>query len=255
MRRLPALAFGLWPGLGLADGLPDGFVRLSSLAPGIAQDIRYARAFNFTGAPVPGYAAGECVLRDKVAEALIRVEAHLNAEGYGLIVWDCYRPVRAVDHFATWAETGEGPDMGGYFFPNLERGDLAPQGYIARRSAHSTGTAVDLGLIRLDDLIMLPFVAEDVRCDAPFALRPAESSLDMGTTFDCFSPLSGAGAEVSEEAHANRERLSSAMAAEGFQGYAAEWWHFRLPLDGAAVADFPVTEAPRSAPPFRLEIR
>jgi zinc D-Ala-D-Ala dipeptidase len=240
-----ALALWLFPVVVSADDLPAGFVRLSELAPAIAQDIRYARAFNFTGAVVPGYEADECILRKEVALALIRVEARLNDEGYALILWDCYRPTRAVEYFATWAETGAGPDMGPYFFPDLSRGDLIPQGYIARRSSHSTGTAVDLGLIRLADLQMRPTEDMSVRCDAPFDLRPPETGLDMGTAFDCFSPLSGAEADIPPEARANRRRLADAMAVEGFRGYAAEWWHFRLPLAGDEAADFPVTKAPR----------
>lgn len=231
------------PALLQADELPEGFVRLSEVAPAIATDIRYARAFNFTGAIVAGYQSAECILRDHVARALLRVEARLNADGYGLILWDCYRPARAVRHFVDWAETGNGPDMGSYFFPDFRREDLSPQGYVARKSSHSTGTAVDLGLIRLSDLQMRPTEDFGTRCDAPFDARPPETGLDMGTAFDCFSPLSGEGAGVSAEAQANRRRLAQAMAAEGFQGYSAEWWHFRLPLDGAEPADFPVTKA------------
>jgi zinc D-Ala-D-Ala dipeptidase len=245
---LLALWLAFWPGLSQADDLPRGFVRLSKVAPTIATDIRYARAFNFTWAVVPGYEAGECILRDKVARELKRVEARLNADGYGLILWDCYRPIRAVRHFADWAETGNGPDMGSYFFPDIRREDLTPQGYVARKSSHSTGTAVDLGLIRLSDLQMRPTESLGTRCDAPFDARPPETGLDMGTAFDCFSPRSGDGADIPPEAQANRHRLTQAMAAEGFQGYSAEWWHFRLPLDGAEPADFPVTKAPRKGP-------
>ncbi len=247
MRIGPVLALWLavWPAVLQADDLPQGFVRLSKVAPAIATDIRYARAFNFTGAVVPGYRAGECILRDKVAQALLRVEARLNADGYGLILWDCYRPVRAVRHFADWAKTGTGPEMGAYFFPDLRREDLTPQGYVAGKSSHSTGTAVDLGLIRLTDLEMRPTESLGVRCDVPFDERPPETGVDMGTAFDCFSPLSGEGADIPPEAQANRRRLAQAMAAEGFQGYSAEWWHFRLPLDGAEPADFAVTKDTR----------
>lgn len=245
---LLALWLALLPAHVWADDLPQGFVRLSKVAPAIATDTRYARAFNFTGAVVPGYEAAECILRDAVAEALLRVEARLNADGYGLILWDCYRPVRAVQHFADWAETGAGPDMGSYFFPDLRREDLTLQGYVARKSSHSTGTAVDLGLIRLADPQMRPTETFGTRCDAPFDARPPETGEDMGTAFDCFSPLSGEGADVSAEAQANRHRLAQAMTSEGFQGYSAEWWHFRLPLDGAKPADFPVTKASRKGP-------
>ncbi len=221
----------------MAGDLPPGWVRLSDTVPEIAQDIRYARAFNFTGAPVPGYDAPECILRAEAAEALARVQAALEAEGLTLIVWDCYRPARASAYFAGWAE-GTGPDEGAFFFPGLSRAELIPQGYIARHSSHSSGGTVDLGLIRAGDPVLRPDSA-DAACDAPFPARPAETALDMGTAFDCFSPLSAVDAKVPEEAWRNRRLLSRAMQAEGFLPYAAEWWHFRLPLPGAEPQDFP----------------
>jgi D-alanyl-D-alanine dipeptidase len=223
-----------------AQNLPPGWVRLSDHAPGIAQDIRYARAFNFTGAPVPGYGAAECILRVEAADALIRVQETLAPQGLALIVWDCYRPTHAVDHFADWAASGTGPELAAHFFPGLPRTDLIPQGYIARQSSHSSGGTVDLGLIRLGDVPLRPEMA-DTPCTAPHADRPPETTLDMGTAFDCFSPLSAEGAEIPEEARKNRQTLTAAMEAEGFKGYAAEWWHFRLPLEEAQPQDFPIT--------------
>ena len=238
MRLAPAALAALLALPAGAESLPEGWVRLSDLAPGIAQDIRYARAFNFTGAPVPGYEAAECLLRQEAAEALVRVQADLAAEGLGLIVWDCYRPLRAVAHFARWAEGSEGPDLSAVFFPDLSRADLIPQGYISERSSHALGGTVDLGLVRLGDPVLSP--SEGGRCDGPFPTRAAETGLDMGTAFDCFSPLSGSGAEVSEAARANRARLARAMQTQGFTGYEAEWWHFRLPLTDAEPQDFPL---------------
>lgn len=74
-------------------------MRLRELAPAITQDIRYATPFNFTGAPVPGYGRGECVLTRPAADAVIRVEKRLARQGYGLKLFDCYRPARAVAAF------------------------------------------------------------------------------------------------------------------------------------------------------------
>src|ERR1041384_8149194 len=74
------------------DMLPPGFVYLRDIAPDIAQDMRYASSDNFTGHPLPGYGAAECVLRRETAEALRRVEADLAADSLGLKVYDCYRP-------------------------------------------------------------------------------------------------------------------------------------------------------------------
>lgn len=239
MRRVLALLWAL-AGPTLAGDLPEGWVRLAEVAPGIVQDIRYARAFNFTGAPVPGYEAAVCVLRREAAEALARAEARLNAEGLRLVVFDCYRPERAVAAFMDWVATGA-PGDEAYFHPGLARGRLVAEGYIARRSSHSRGLAVDVGLDLAAAPVRRPEGAAGSRCDAPFAERPRESALDLGTAFDCFSPLSGVAGAVPEAARANRARLVAAMEVEGFAGYSAEWWHFRL--DGGAAGpgqDFPV---------------
>ena len=214
-----------------AEPLPAGFARLSDLSPGIAQDIRYARAFNFTGAKVPGYDAATCILTQATARALIAVEARLAADGYGLIVFDCYRPTRSVAHFVDWAKSPDSTANTG-FFPDLSRHDLFPMGFIAARSTHSLGVTVDVGLRRKGDPVLRP-TTMTAPCDASYALRAKESTLDMGTGFDCFSPLSAIGAKVGEDATANRARLTAAMKAEGFKGYAAEWWHFRNSADPA----------------------
>lgn len=242
-----------------AETLPPGFTRLSTLGPDIAQDIRYARSFNFTGAPVPGYDAAECILTTATAQALLRVEARLARQGFGLVVYDCYRPEQAVAHFADWAARPDLPDHrppgvepagdtppegltpAQVFHPALPRGDLIPGGFIARRSGHSVGHTVDVGLRRKDAAVPIPDFADAGPCDAPLDQR-ADEGLDMGTAFDCFSPLSAIAAKVSPKARANRNTLTRAMAAEGFKGYAQEWWHFRNASDPATAAqDFPVS--------------
>lgn len=239
MRRALALMLGLAPPVAAGE-LPEGWVRLADIAPGIVQDIRYARTFNFTGAPVPGYSAPACLLRREAAEALARVEARLRAGGFRLTVFDCYRPERAVAAFMDWVATGA-PGDEAFFHPALPRGRLVAEGYIARRSSHARGLTVDVGLDLAGAPVRRPDGAAGSRCDAPFAERPRESTLDLGTAFDCFSPLSGAGAGVPEEARANRARLAAAMEAAGFAGYAAEWWHFRLEaVTAGPPQDFPV---------------
>ena len=78
-----------------AADLPKGFVYLSSVDPTIVQDMRYAAADNFTRKIVPGYHAAECVLTVEAAKALAKVQADLRAGGYGVMVYDCYRPAKA----------------------------------------------------------------------------------------------------------------------------------------------------------------
>ena len=86
-----------------ASELPSRFVRLADVAPSIRQDIRYAGSDNFTGRPVPGYAAAECWLRKEAALALAAVQTDALKQGLKLVVYDCYRPQRATNAFVKWA--------------------------------------------------------------------------------------------------------------------------------------------------------
>ena len=74
------------------DTLPELFSYLRDLAPGIIQEIRYTTAFNFVGEPIDGYEAAECILTTRAARALADVQIELEADGYSLKVYDCYRP-------------------------------------------------------------------------------------------------------------------------------------------------------------------
>jgi D-alanyl-D-alanine dipeptidase len=179
-------------------------VDVRTLDPGILVDLRYATTNNFTGAVLPGYDARKALLRREAAQALARVEARLRTGGLGLRIWDAYRPVRATRAMVVWAErTG--------------RTDLLDQEYIARRSRHNLGVAVDLTLV---DLV-------------------TGTELDMGTPFDTFS-------EAAHTANAQgrvlryRQILVRAMQEEGFQNYENEWWHFSFPVAGARPFDLPI---------------
>lgn len=241
------------------SAIPDGFVRLSEAAPEIAQEIRYTTAFNFVGEPIDGYLAPECILTEEAARALRRVAADLARDGLGLKVYDCYRPQTAVDHFVRWARTGD-ETMKWAFYPEEPKSLLFRRGYIARRSGHSRGSTVDLTLVRQ------PVAASVVptsaypdtgdflpRCDRPLTGptgpdiqgggRFSERDLDMGTAYDCLSPLSATASDaVSAEAQANRRRLRDAMSRRGFRNYPKEWWHFTLRGEphSETYFDFPV---------------
>lgn len=257
----------LGSGGGLAAGaekMPDGFVRLKEVAPAIRQDMRYVGADNFTGAAVPGYGAGECILARPVAAALAKVQADLARDGFGLKVFDCYRPVRAVSAFMTWADGKAGAGEKTYF-PRVARGRVVALGYVARRSSHSLGTAVDLTLVRLEKGAgdgaagsRKPVVGEQkaddksaaksatsaapVTCLEAAAFNRSDDEVDMGTAFDCFDVNSHtASRAVGPVQRAARQRLVDAMTARGFRNYAKEWWHFSMPLKAFKTPhDFPV---------------
>ena len=182
------------------------------------------------------------------------MQADLARENLGLKVYDCYRPARAVAAFARWAQSAD-DGASKRFYPALEKRSLFAQGYIAAHSRHSTGTAVDLTLVKL---AAPPAPAFDRNahygpCTGPAAARAPDSSLDMGTGFDCFDPKSSALASTttSEQNH-RRVILIEAMRKRGFHNYVREWWHFGFGARPAQAYDFPIEARDASeSPVFR----
>lgn len=221
-------AYGLSPdGRAKGAALSLSFVRLSDVAPSILQDVRYASSRNVLGRPLNGYMAPVCLLRRSAAEALARVQAALKPEGLGLLVFDCYRPSSAVDDLVAYVEK-RGGRLTSPYHPNVSRRDLITRGYIGRRSLHSSGLAVDLTLVVLEP---------NQRTASPMAIGPCPIqdhplALPMGTAFDCFDIAARHKAAVGPEVMTNREKLTEAMAAQGFRPYAGEWWHFTFPAVG-----------------------
>jgi zinc D-Ala-D-Ala dipeptidase len=243
IRTVVALLMAALASPAAAQNLPPGFVYLRDVDPTIAQDIRYAGADNFTGRPLPGYDAGECILRRDAATALKQVQADLAPSGLALKVYDCYRPVRAGRAMAQWARDGRDGSKQKRFFPRMEKNTLLA-GYIASVSRHSTGTAVDLTLIEPGREPVAAFdpSARYGPCTGPAAQRAPDDSLDMGTGFDCLDvnsrPRSTA---VSTEQQRRRALLMAAMAKRGFQHYHREWWHFTFTTAAPGPhLDFPI---------------
>lgn len=188
-----------------------GMVDIRSLVPDMAENIHYAGSDNFTGAPVPGYKAAKCFLLKPAAEALAQVEHALRQQHMRLKIWDCYRPARAVAAFVRWAHNDDTRTKAAHY-PNVDKSKLLGE-YIAPVSGHSLGATVDLTMMQCD--------ARDRHC------KP----LDMGTHFDLFDPLAHTDStESTAEQHVNRERLLRAMAAQGFENYSEEWWHYTFTM-------------------------
>src|ERR1700745_3411458 len=101
--------------------LPKGFVYLRDIDPTIVQDIRYAGSHNFVGRPIRGYLAAECILSEPAANALEEVQRKLAEKELSLIVWDCYRPKRAVDDFLQWSKDPAHSEMKTEFYPRTDK--------------------------------------------------------------------------------------------------------------------------------------
>jgi zinc D-Ala-D-Ala dipeptidase len=224
------------------ERLPGGLVYLRDIDPTIVQDIRYATRDNFTGRPLPGYDAPECILARPVAVALKQVQADLAANRLGLKVYDCYRPARATRAMVQWAYEPRADNR--RFYPALQKVSLL-SGYISGASRHATGMAVDLTIV---DASRAAPPAFDPRtnygpCTGPIDQRSPDSSLDMGTGYDCFDALSHTNhGAIGAEQRQSRRQLVAAMNRRGFRNYFREWWHFTFSGANAAPAyDFPIT--------------
>lgn len=185
---------------------PDGFVSVTDVIPDALLDVRYYSTYNFVGERVDGYEAPIVLLTKETAAALALVNADMRAQGLRLVIYDGYRPQRAVDHFVRWAESAD-ESMRAAFYPDVEKRDLFERGFIAKRSGHSRGSTIDLTLL-------------DEKGGTP---------LDMGGPFDFFGELSHPDYPgVTPEQHANRLLLRQAMLNRGFKPLSTEWWHFTL---------------------------
>ena len=185
----------------------DDFVFVDEWVPGIRWDAKYATWDNFTGKPVDGYLANRMVGTRALCLALGRARDEADTRGLGLLLWDGYRPQRAVDCFVRWSTQPEDGHTKRRHYPNIDRAQMFEQGYVARRSGHSRGSTVDLTIFHL----------------------ASQELVAMGGDHDLMDPISHHGAEgiTPVEAH-NRAQLCSIMEVSGFRRYDSEWWHYTL---------------------------
>lgn len=201
---------------------PSGFVLLADHVPGIIQEIRYYSTFNFIGERIDGYEEPCALLTKEAARALKAVSNELIVQGYRLKVYDAYRPVSAVKHFILWGIEDQDIRMKPYFYPDLQKQELFERGYIAKQSAHSRGSTIDLTLL---DMV-------------------TGRELDMGSPFDRFGEVSHPDYHgISQEQYDNRMILRHAMLRGGFEPIDCEWWHFTLADEPYpdTYFDFPVS--------------
>ena len=183
------------------------FVFIDEYVSGIRWDAKYATWDNFTGKPVDGYQANRIVGTRALCAALDRAQEKAAAAGFGLLIWDGYRPQRAIDCFLYWSRQPEDGRKKRRHYPNIDRSAMFEQGYVAAQSGHSRGGAVDLTLYRLD----------------------TGEIAAMGGDHDLMDSISHHGAEgITPTEAENRHHLRQIMEACGFDAYEYEWWHYTL---------------------------
>ena len=180
------------------------FVEISSVIDDAVLDIRYYSSNNFIGKRVDGYKAPRAYLTKEALSALKKVAEDLRSQGYRLLIWDSYRPQKAVNNFVKWVNDPNDPGEKS-FYPNLDKSVLL-DGYIAAKSGHSRGSTIDLSIVHKDG-----------------------SCVDMGGTFDLLDEVSHPDyKKLTEQQKKNRKILRDAMIKAGFKGITTEWWHYTL---------------------------
>lgn len=198
------------------------FAFVDEVVPGIRWDSKYATWDNFTGKPVNGYVLNRIVGTRALCAALGRARERAASLGFGLLLWDGYRPQRAVDCFLHWSEQPEDGRTKPRYYPNIGRAEMFEKGYVATKSGHSRGSTVDLTLYHLN----------------------TGELATMGGDHDLMDSVSHHGADgVTRVAARNREHLRSVMADAGFRPYDCEWWHYTLRDEPYpdTYFDFPIT--------------
>ena len=146
------------------NNLEDGFVYLNDIDDSIIVDLNYYSNENFTGQFVEGYHSNTAILTKESALALSNAQYDFNKLGYSLILYDGYRPQRAVDFFVQWSKNLNDTINKRIYYPNIKKSELFKLGYIAYKSGHSRGSTVDVSLVEIS----------------------TGNELDMGTVFDYF---------------------------------------------------------------------
>ena len=165
---------------------PD-LVELVKIDPTIRLDIRYATSNNFLGRPV--YDQARAFLQRPAAEALARANRALRRQGYGIVIFDGYRPWSVTKVF--WDSTPEDKKQ---FVADPSQG-----------SRHNRGCAVDLSIFNLKtkEIVTMPSAYDEMS-------ERSHINYQGGT----------------DEQRRLRDMLRAAMEAEGFAVYEPEWWHY-----------------------------
>ncbi len=188
-------------------GLPEGFSYLDDMIEDAIINARYAGTENIFGRPLKGYNKPLIVVSNELGEGLRRAADILRPQGYVLKVFDAYRPQCAVDDICVWIQDFEDQRRRPFQYPDVPKEEMVARNYIAPRSFHSRGSAVDLTLVD----------------------RRTWQELDMGSCFDFLGEISHPGYPLlMPHQQKNRDILNKAMFEAGFEPVDSEWWHFNL---------------------------
>jgi len=205
INKNPLIVIGEVDKVNQPNRLNNEFVFVKDIIPDILVDAKYYTNDNFLGRQVDGYMSNTAILKYDATLSLSQVQKQLLKNNLSLIIYDAYRPKRAVEDFVNWVSIQNDTINKQKFYPDINKDKLIEYGYIGKTSNHSKGNTVDLSII-------------DLKTGEP---------LDMGSIFDYFGEISHYNSNsITKEQLNNRKLLRDIMVKYNFSPYDNEWWHF-----------------------------
>lgn len=207
-----------------------GFVDIHDIDPTIQVSVRYATNENFVGKPVDGYKKPILLLTKQAAQALKKAQQKFKKDGYSLVIYDAYRPQKAVDHFYRWSKDSKDQLKKDQYYPRVDKTKVLELGYVATsRSGHTRGSTVDLTIIKTSQTVHDVKELDRKLLDGYTVKFLDDGTIDMGSSFDIFDVASHYDNNLIARSYKTlRTYLKNIMEKSGFKNYAEEWWHFTL---------------------------
>lgn len=215
----------------LSKGLPKGFVYVNDIDPSIQVILKYYSTDNFVGQVINGYKSNKAILTKEAAEALKKAQDEFKKDNYSIVIYDAYRPQKAVEHFMSFINSTDESQKDRHY-PYVTKDRFVKEGYVADKSGHSKGSTLDMTLIKIGNTL----TREQVLFNRTFngAIYPYlyDGTIDCGTSFDLMDPIShGDNTTIDTldpQYRKNRDYIKNIMDKAGFDVLDTEWWHFTL---------------------------
>ena len=212
--------------LTLINSLPEDFIYLTDLSKKFCLDIKYSQKENFMNKRISGYRSKNCILTKKAAKKLIEAQKELadfskkKVSPLTFIIYDCYRPMKAIDEMIEWSLTGkENYSMKNYYYPRISKKDIVQKKYIDESFDHNRGSTIALSIILKSSIQIKKPLNYNFPCHVNNEFRwISDPSVDMGTSYDCFDNVSFSNyTNLPYPVLGNRKFLTNLMKRFGFK--------------------------------------
>lgn len=202
---------------------------MKDIDPTIIENVRYNSKANFIGRPIVGYNSNSIVCTNEAALKLKNAHDDFKSMGYKLVIYDGYRPQRAIEGFMRWSKDINDQLEKDLYYPTINKSQIFELGYVAKKSSHSRGSTFDLTIIKIDDKLKAIEVTKRNLLHGDEISFLDDNTVDMGSSFDLFHEISHHDSTLINSEHVQKRNiLRDTLRKHGFQEYKEEWWRYTL---------------------------